>query len=141
MSAIAQISDSVVARLAAASLSMPLVAVRAYRLRRDIRFNGVQVLVIPDTLAVTARDLKPSLYLDWRIGVWIQAVCSGTTEEVDPLTGLLEEIAELFAFRVLPGREARCIAVESAPPIDPSELDTKGLFLSGLFLTYRTARP
>jgi hypothetical protein len=140
MSAIVDISDAVVSRLASATLSLPVQAVRAYKLRREIRFLGVNVLVIPETLAISARDMKPSIYLDWRVGVWIQSVCSGSIEEVDPLVQLLEEIAVLFAFKVLPGGHARNVGAESAPPIDPSQLDTKGLFLSGLFLTYRTAR-
>lgn len=140
-SAIVEISEAVVARLGSASLSLPIEPSRAYRLTRAMRFDGIKVLVIPDTLAVSARDAKPSRYLDWRVGVWIQCVCSGSVEETDPLMGLMEEIAGLFAFLVLPNHVARCIAVESAPPIDSTQLDTKGLFLSGLFLTFRTARP
>src|SRR5580765_544609 len=115
MSAIVvDISDAVVAGLALATLSLPVAPVRAYRLRREIRFEGVNILVIPETLALSARDQKPSIYLDWKIGVWIQAVCSGANEEVDPLMALIEEISVLFAFKVLPGLHARCIAVESA---------------------------
>ena len=140
MSAVVDISDAVVASLAAASLPLPITAVRAYQLRREIRFDGVRVLVIPDLLALNARDMKPSLYLDWRIAVWVQAVCSGAVEEVDPLMELLEEIAVLFAFKILPGHVARCVAAESVPPIDTSTLDAKGLFLSGLYLTFRSAR-
>jgi hypothetical protein len=141
MSAISAIADAVVAKLSSATLPLTIQAERAYRLTRDMRFAGVKVLVIPDTLAISGRDMHPSSYLHWRVGVWIQAVCSGTVEEVDPLMELLEDVAVLFAFKPLPGHVAQCTAVESAPPIDPSQLDTKGLFLSGLFLTFRTARP
>ncbi len=140
MSAVSRVSDMLVSLLGSTTFGVAFEARRAYRLDRDIRFSGVKITVIPDTLAISLADVTPRKFIDWRIVLWVQAITKGEIEDVDPLMDLMEDIAVLVAGKSFDGNFSRCIGVESIPPLDPDQLATKGLFLSGLFLTYRTAR-
>lgn len=140
MSAIAGVSDELVRLFNETGFGVPIEAERAYRIDREVRFTGIKVTITPDTLAVTLADHSGRKFFDWRIAVWVQAITPGNAADVDPLMDLIEDIASLVAGFAFERNFARCIGVETMPPIDPEKLATKGLFLSGLFLTFRVPK-
>ncbi len=140
MSAVSRVSDELVTLFNSTPFGVSIVAERGYRIEREIRFSGIRITITPDTLSVTLADVSRRKNFDWRIAVWVQAITSGSVADVDPLMDLIEDIASLVAGRAFEQNFARCIGVETIPPVDPEKLATKGLFLSGLFLTFRVPK-
>ena len=140
MSLAADIADAVVATLEAAALSLPITAARAYAPVEDLaEGDGVRVDVVPTIHAATVADVSRRLEHQWVISVWVRERL-GTSDPaiIDPLMDLVEEIVPLFAGRPLAGTRAQCVGVENNPAVDGGMLDAKGLFSSGLHLTFRT---
>lgn len=137
---VVMISEAVVDVLNSTTLSLPYEAGRAYEITRQLRFEGIKISVLPAVLVVSGQDLHPRKYLDWQVAVWLQKVTDLDVESIDPIMLLMEEIVLLFVFNRLEGTPARCIAVETTPPIDNDQLKAKGMFLSGIYFTFRWSK-
>ena len=145
---ILDIADAVVAELNSRSFSLPLTATRAYLPRFDLSdMTALRVAVVPKGLEVTSGSRGKDQH-DYRVDVGIQQKLARRgeceeecPEELDPLMGLVEEIAEYCRGLVLDTEpEAACVAVENSPIYAPEHMREGRLFTSILTLTFRTWR-
>ena len=142
MALIADIAEQVAAELNAGSFSLPFFSERHYLPRFDqTEMDELRVLVVPRGIVVE-RSARDSWQHDYQVDVAVgRKVADEETSTLDPLVGLVEEIAEYMRGRALStDPAAHCVAVENAPIYSPDHLDDKRLFLSALRLTFRTWR-
>ena len=141
MAAILQITEAVVAQLNAAPFSQPFVAVRSYAPSfSTAEMKSLHVTVVPRAAISEPLDRIRDAFR-YEIDVAVQQKTDGTAAALDPLMTLVEEIADRFRRRSLPGAAgARCIDVKNAPVFSPEHLDERRLFTSVLTLAFRVVR-
>jgi len=139
VSAIVALADAVVSELNAEAWSLPFVARRLYRPRFEAAdLKTLQVSVVPRSLVIEAasRALDSRKY---RLDVAVQQKLDAeSAEEIDPLLGLVEEIARHFRLRrpsAMPS--AVCVKVENDPVYAVEHLDELRCFTSILTLSFR----
>jgi len=137
--ALLRVADAVVAEINAATLSMPVTAARAYAPVFDLaEMKDLHVTVVPKGLeqelgsrAGTPREIK----VDVAVQKKLQAADAA---EIDPLVGLVEEIAELFKLKRL-GTYHQAIwrKTENVPIYSQEHLAELRQFTSVLTFTFR----
>ena len=142
MALIADIAEQVALELNGGAFSLTFFSERHYLPRFDqTEMDELRVLVVPRGTRVE-RSARDSWQHDYQIDVAIaQKVADEEASTLDPLMGLVEELAEYMRGRALnTDPTTHCVAVENAPIYSPDHLDDKRLFLSVLRLTFRTWR-
>ena len=136
-SIVATVGDAIVGAINGATLSQSVTATRA-----DVKVTNLEdlatltVTVIPQTLAVHARDLTPRHQYEWAFAIWIQQRTDGTTTQNDPLRQLHQEIIEVFkSWWQRP--DYKLIAIEAPKAPDLPRLDDLGAFEAAILLTVR----
>ena len=142
MSTVLNIADAVVAELNAATLSLPVQAVRLFVPTFDIKeMKELHVSVVPRELHVRGLDRHRNSY-DAAIDLAVQKKFSkGSNQEVDPLVTLVEEIADLFRLKRLasfPG--AMWTGTDHQVLYSQEHWDQMHQFTSLLTLLFRVAR-
>jgi hypothetical protein len=142
MATILDIADAVVDDLNAGSFSLPFTATRAYVPRFDLPdMADLRVTVVPKGLAIATASRADHQH-DYRVDVGVQQKFEeGDAAELDPLMGLVEEIADMFRGAALETDPAAvCVAVENGPIYAQEHMREKRLFTSILTLTFRVWR-
>jgi hypothetical protein len=142
MAVITDIADAVVQELNEGSWSLPLTAERHYRPIFDLKdMATLHVTVVPKGVTVERADRSRSQF-EYQVDVAVQKKFEkGDAAELDPLVGLVEEIAEHFrAGRLASYPEAACTKTEHAPIYAPEHMDELRQFTSVLTLTLRVVR-
>ena len=142
MAMILTIADAVVAELNGHTFSLPFTATRTYVPRFDLAdMATLRVTVVPKGLEITSGSRGKDQH-DYRVDVGVQQKFSeGDAAELDPLMGLVEEIADHFRNLVLDtDPEAACVKVENGPIYAQEHMREGRLFTSVLTLTFRTWR-
>lgn len=139
MSTIVALADAVVSELNGEGWSLPFVARRLYRPRFEpADLKTLQVSVVPRSLVIEAAsraDDSRQCQIDIAVQQRLDAELS---EEIDPLLGLVEEIARHFRLRrpaAMP--TAVCVKVENDPVYAVEHLDELRCFTSILTLSFR----
>jgi len=134
------LAEAVVGELNQGEWSLDFVARRAYQL--PLRCEGVNrltVTVVPHRLSIESQPhgLDKSTY---QIDVCIQQILDGeSAEQIEPLLGLVEEIARYFRLRrpaAMPGTV--CMKVINEPTCILEYLLERPQFTSVLALTFQT---
>jgi len=139
---ILNIADAVVAELNGGSFSMSFTAMRTYIPRFDLAdMTTLRVTVVPKGLEIAASSRGRDQH-DYRLDIGVQQKFSeGDAAELDPLMGLVEELADHFRGLVLDTEpEAACVVVENGPIYAQEHMREGRLFTSILTLTFRTWR-
>ena len=142
MAVVTDIADAVVTELNAHTFSQAFTAQRHYRPIFDLaEMQDLHVTVVPKGLAIERLDRSRNQH-DVQVDIAVQKKCQAADNaELDPLTALVEEIADFFRLRrltVCP--EAVWIRTENAPIYAPEHLDELRQFTSVLTLTFRVVR-
>lgn len=142
MSTVLNIADALVAELNAATLSLPVTAVRLFVPNFDLKeMKELHVSVVPRELHVRGLDRHRNSY-DASIDLAVQKKFSrGNSREIDPLVSLVEEIADLFRLKRLasyPG--AIWTSTDHQVLYSQEHWDQMNQFTSLLTLTFRVAR-
>lgn len=139
MSTIVALADAVVSELNAEAWSLPFVARRLYRPRfepADLR--TLQVSVVPRSLVIEAAS-RADDSREYRLDVAVQQkLDSESADQIDPLLGLVDEIARHFRLRrpaAMPS--AVCVKVENDPVYAVEHLDELRCFTSIITLSFR----
>jgi len=140
MSVITDIADAVVAELNAAEFSQPFEAQRRYLPRFDLaEMKDVHVTVVPKGATVLSGSRAHHQH-DYEIDVAVQKKTAADAD-VDPLMGLVEEIADHFRGKRLEAMSNVAWAGTAHSPIyAPEHLEQLGQFTSVLTFTFRTMR-
>jgi hypothetical protein len=142
LATITDIADAVVQELNGGSWSLPLTAERHYRPLFDLAdMAALHVTVVPKGVVVERADRSRSQF-EYQVDVAVQKKFqTGDAAELDPLVGLVEEIAGHFrAGRLASYPEAACVKTEHAPIYAPEHMDELRQFTSVLTLTLRVVR-
>jgi len=142
MAVITQIADAVVEELNGHTFSQPLTAQRLYRPQFDLsEMKTLHVTVVPKALAINSLSRGSDSH-EYQIDVAVQKKFeTETAEELDPLVGLVEEIADHFRTpRLASLPSAVCVKVENKPVYAQEHFDEMRQFTSILTLTFRVAR-
>ena len=137
-----QVTEAVVTALNAGTFSQSVTAVRHYLPRFDLaEVKDLHVSVVPKGIEV-AQATRDKGTFDYRIDVAVQKkLTSGSAAELDPLLALVEEIAESFRGKRLPGMStAMWVKTEHAPVYAPEHLQELRQFTSVMTLTFRVTR-
>lgn len=141
MSLAVQLAETVVNELNAASFSQAFTATRNYLPLFELsEFKTLRVTVMPGTTTLETRS-RQTCQQDSTIEIAIQhklADCENTT--IDPLLGLVEEIADHFRFRRFSTPDVIWIKTENEPQLAQEHLDQFRVFTSLLTLTFRALR-
>ena len=136
MSIVADIADAVVTDLNLGAFSQALTAARAYRPAVELeQLKDLHVIVIPKatTREMVARNQAEH---ETQIDIGVQKrVDPSDNAACDALDSLCEEIASLFAGRVLGDNLAICTQVERKPLYDPEHLSQKRVFTGVITIT------
>jgi hypothetical protein len=139
MFTIVALADAVVSELNAEGWSLPFVARRLYRPRfepADLR--TLQVSVVPRSLVIEAAS-RADDSREYRLDVAVQQkLDSESADQIDPLLGLVDEIARHFRLRrpaAMPS--AVCVKVENDPVYAVEHLDELRCFTSIITLSFR----
>jgi len=139
VSTIVALADAVVSELNAEAWSLPFVARRLYRPRfepADLR--TLQVSVVPRSLVIEAAS-RADDSREYRLDVAVQQkLDSESADQIDPLLGLVDEIARHFRLRrpaAMPS--AVCVKVENDPVYAVEHLDELRCFTSIITLSFR----
>jgi len=142
MATIIDVADAVVAQLNGGSFSQPFTARRLYRPQFELReMKTLHVTVVPKALTINSLSRGSDSH-EYQIDVAVQKKFeTETTEELDPLVGLVEEIADRFRTpRLASLPAALCVKVENKPIYAQEHFDEMRQFTSILTLTFRVAR-
>jgi len=142
MAVITDIADAVVTELNGHAFGQPFTAARHYRPLFDLaEMAALHVTVVPKGITVERADRSRNQE-DVQLDVAVQKKFEkGDNAELDPLVGLVEEIAAHFrAGRLAAYPEAVCVKTEHAPIYAPEHMDELRKFTSVLTLTFRVAR-
>ena len=136
---IVALADAVVSELHGEGWSIPFVARRLYRPRFEpADLKTLQVSVVPRALVIEAAS-RGDDSREYRLDVAVQQkLDADSSEEIDPLLGLVEEIARHFRLRrpaAMPS--ALCVKVENEPVYAVEHLDELRCFTSVLTLSFR----
>ncbi len=139
MSTIVALADAVVSELNAEGWSLPFAARRLYRPRFEPGdLKTLQVSVVPRALVIEAAG-RADDSRQYQIDLAVQQKLDvETAEEIDPLLGLVEEIARHFRLRrpaAMPS--ALCVKVENEPVYAVEHLDELRCFTSIITLSFR----
>ena len=137
--ALLRVADAVVAEINAATLSMPVTAARAYAPVFDLaEMKDLHVTVVPKGLEqeLGSRNGTPR---EVKVDVAVQKkLQTADAAEIDPLVGLVEEIAELFKLKRLPEyHQAAWVKTENVPVYSQEHLSELRQFTSVLTFTFR----
>ena len=142
MTTILQIADSVTAELNAAELSQPIDAERLYVPNFDLEdMKELRVSVVPREVEFLPKDRSQNRY-HGKIDIAVQKKFKdGDNAEIDPLVGLVEEIADVFRMKRLDSLvAARCIHVENSVLYSTEHWEQLRQFTSLLTLTFEVAK-
>ena len=142
MAVIIDIADAVVAELNGATLSLPLTAERHYRPIFDLKdMKTLHVTVVPKGVEVTPAGRSNNQY-DYQVDVAVQKkFAKGDAAELDPLVGLVEEIADFFRLRRLTAQATAVWRRTEHPTVyAPEHMDELRQFTSVLTFTFRIVR-
>ncbi|NLX57694.1 MAG: hypothetical protein GXY74_01240 [Phycisphaerae bacterium] len=142
MALIVDIADAVVTELNAGTFSQELTAARLYRPEFDLKeMAALHVTVVPRGVeAVTVS--RTSVQYDVSVDVAVQKKLSTETNaQIDPLMGLVEEIATFFRLRRLTAYpSASWLRTENEPVYSPGHLEELRQFTSVLTVTFRVVK-
>ena len=145
MSVVISVANAIMDLLNAApnnSFNQPLKAERHYRPEYDLaQLKSLRVTVVPKKIEIASLGRSSNQH-DVSVDVAIQKkVASTSTEELDPLMTLVEQVADYLRLKRLPGfTEAIWVKTENAPIYAPEHLEQKQVFTSLLTVTYRVVR-
>ncbi len=142
MAVITEIADAVVAELNAATFSQAVTAERHYLPQFELpEMKTLHVTVVPKGIALGSSD-RARGQGDYSVDVAVQKKFeTGDNAELDPLTALVEEIADHFRGRRLASYpNAAWLKTEQAVLYAPEHIDELRQFTSVLTLTYRVVR-
>jgi hypothetical protein len=142
MSVAANVADSIVSELNAATLSIWLKAERHYVPSFELKdMDELRVSVVPKGAVITKCDRNRN-YHDVLVDVAVQKkFSSGSLEEIDPLLQLVEEISDFFRLRRLVSfPAAHWIRTEHSPLYSQEHWDELRQFTSVLTFTFRLIR-
>ena len=142
MPLITQIADAITTELNGHAFSLPFTAERHYLPMFELpEMKTLHVTVVPKGLTVTQIARSKAAY-DAQIDVAVQRKFdAGDAPELDPLLNLVEEIAEFFRFKMLPGPlRASWIKTEHPAIYAPEHMDQLRQFTSLLTFTFRVMR-
>ncbi|GAB6184513.1 hypothetical protein [Thermopirellula anaerolimosa] len=139
MSTIVALADAVVSELNGEGWSLPFAARRLYRPRFEpADLKTLQVSVVPRSLVIEAAS-RADDSRQYQIDIAVQQkLDADPSEEIDPLLGLVEEIARHFRLRrpaAMP--TAVCVKVENDPVYAVEHLDELRCFTSIITLSFR----
>jgi hypothetical protein len=139
MVTIVTLADAVVSELNGEGWSLQFAARRLYRPRFEpADLKTLQVSVVPRSLVIEAAS-RADDSRQYQIDLAVQQKLDAeTTEEIDPLLGLVEEIARHFRLRrpaAMP--TAMCVKVENDPVYAVEHLDELRCFTSIITLSFR----
>ena len=142
VSVITDITQAVTDELNGGAFSLPLTAARAYRPAFDLQeMKDLHVTVVPKGIACSRLD-RGRGQLDVQVDIAVQKKVSAETAEVlDPLMGVVQEIADFLIGRPLgnaPG--VIWIKTDNEPVYAQEHLSEMRQFTSLLTVTYRVAR-
>lgn len=139
MATIVALADAVVAELNNEGWSQQCVAQRLYRPRFTAAdLQTVQVSVVPRSLVIEAAS-RVDDSRHYQIDLAVQKkLDTETAEEIDPLVGLVDEIARYFRLRRLAAMQrALCVKVENTPIYAVEHLEELRCFTSIITLSFR----
>lgn len=142
MGLITDIAGAVVLELNAQSFTPPFTAVRHYRPEFDLaQLKTLRVSVVPRSIAIVSLGRSLNQH-DVSVDVAVQAkIDAASTDDLDELMGLVEQIAEFFRLRRLTQvPSAVWQRTENSPIYSPEHLERHGVFTSILTLTFRVVR-
>lgn len=141
MSVIVELADAVVAHLNGGSFQTPVSAQRQYLPQFALpEMAELHVTVVPKGLAIGSLDRSRDTY-DYELDVAVQQKTDGSTEQLDELLALVEQIADRFRTPQLATYPAaRCTAVKNVPIYAQEHLHELHQFTSVLTLTFRVLR-
>ncbi|WP_460182250.1 hypothetical protein [Thermopirellula anaerolimosa] len=139
MATIVALADAVVSELNGEGWSLPFAARRLYRPRFEpADLKTLQVSVVPRSLVIEAAS-RADDSRQYQIDIAVQQkLDADPSEEIDPLLGLVEEIARHFRLRrpaAMP--TAVCVKVENDPVYAVEHLDELRCFTSIITLSFR----
>jgi len=139
MSTIVALADAVVSELNGEGWSLQFAARRLYRPRFEpADLKTLQVSVVPRALVIEAAS-RADDSRQYQIDIAVQQkLDADPSEEIDPLLGLVEEIARHFRLRrpaAMP--TAVCVKVENDPVYAVEHLDELRCFTSIITLSFR----
>lgn len=137
-----QIADAVVAGVNAATLSMPVTAKREYQPLFELEdMQNLHVTAVPKSVDVSRASRSQAVY-DYKIDVAVQRkFAEDSAAEIDPLMQLVEEIADAFRFKALPGLPGAIWVKTEHPAIyAPEHMSELRQFTSVLTFTFREIR-
>lgn len=139
MALIVEIADAVVDELNAGSFEADFTAARDYRPRfTPADLKELRVTVVPRALSVEAES-RARQCVDATIDIAIQRrLDSETTEEIDPLMELVDQIVAFWKLRRPSSlSQALCVEVANEPIYAVEHLDQLRVFTSVVSLTFR----
>jgi len=142
MALIVDIAEAVVAELNAGEFSQAFSAQRLYRPQFDLaEMKDLHVTVVPKGVATSIAS-RSGVQCDVSVDVAVQKkLASEGNAEIDPLMGLVEEIADFFRGRKLSEYpRASWVATANEPVYSPGHLEELRQFTSVLTVTFRVMR-
>lgn len=142
MATVLQVADSIIAELNVTSFGQPFVAKRLYVPNFDLEdVSQLQVTVVPRDVEITGLDRRRDMN-EISIDLAVQKkFTKGDAAEVDPLVGLVEEIADHFKHRRLDSfPHAIWSRSQHVVLYSPEHWEQLRQFTSLLTLVYRVAR-
>lgn len=139
MATIVNLIDAVVAELSCQVWSLPFTSWRSYRPRfESADLKTLQVSVVPRALVIEAAS-RADDSRQYQIDLAVQQKLDAeTADQIDPLLGLVEEIARHFRWRRLAAMpSALCVKVENEPVYALEHLEELRCFTSILTLSFR----
>ncbi|MCR4411348.1 MAG: hypothetical protein NUV77_02855 [Thermoguttaceae bacterium] len=142
MATIIDVANAVVTQLNSGAFSQLFTAQRLYRPQFDLsEMKTLHVTVVPKALAINSLSRGSDSH-EYQIDVAVQKKFeTESSEELDPLVGLVEEIADHFRTpRLASLPSALCVKVENKPIYAQEHFDEMRQFTSIITLTFRVAR-
>ena len=140
MAVINQIAAAVVIELNGTEFSMPFTAKQEFLPRLDLaEMKELHVTVVPKGVTVLTGSRAHSQH-DYEIDVAVQKKAA-SDDEIDALMGLVDEIADHFRQKRLPGFvSAAWVRTENEPLYAQEHLEQLGQFTSVVTFTFRMMR-
>ena len=142
MALIVDIAEAVVAELNAGEFSQAFSAQRLYRPQFDLaEMKDLHVTVVPKGVATSIAS-RSGVQCDVSVDVAVQKKLeSESSDEIDPLMNLVEEIADFFRQRKLSQYpKASWVATANEPVYSPGHLEELRQFTSVLTVTFRVVK-
>ena len=138
MSRITQIAQAVTDELNNGNFPVPLHATRHYQPVYELQeMQSLHITVVPRGVVSSVLDRSRAQH-DVQVDIAVQKKFTADTPEVlDPLMDLVQQIADYFQMRPLPGVGALWVKTENKPIYAPEHMQELRQFTSVLTLTYR----